>query len=246
MVPVLERRVVHPPVGGAAVVGDNVHDDLDAFLMRFLHKQLIVLVVAETGVYVVVVGAGIAVVALGRLVVEEKRRAPDGRGAQVGHVVQVVYHALDVSSMAGHRVLAVYLVGRCGNAPGTCASVKVLPSLPGAVVVPEGRCEAVRHDEVDHIGLREAPAGGTSLLPFAYDVRILEGLTASGKDEVIRAGGRYLHVYKEVIRTVGPVHLRHLEPLSGDGHLIGRDAGALHHELEGCLHARPPAEGFHA
>ena len=176
VIPVLERRVVHPPVGGAAVVGDNVHDHLEPLLMRFFHKQLIVLVVAEAGVYVVVVGAGIAVVALLRLIIQKQRRAPDSRSAQVGNIVQVVHDTLDVSAVPGHRVLAVHFVGRCRDFPGAGAAVQVFPTLPGLVVVHEGRREAVRHDEIDHIGLRETLPRSAPLLPLVYDVRILEGL----------------------------------------------------------------------
>ena len=60
--PILERQVLHPPVGGSAVVGDYVHYDLEAFAVGCLHIFGIFFIVTETGVDVVVVGAGIAVI----------------------------------------------------------------------------------------------------------------------------------------------------------------------------------------
>ena len=62
MHPVLERHLLHPPVLSAAVVGHDVHDDLDSVLMRDIHHLLIEGVVAETGVDIIVVRACITVI----------------------------------------------------------------------------------------------------------------------------------------------------------------------------------------
>ena len=48
MHPVIERHILHPPVLSAAVVGHDVHDDLDSVLMRDIHHLLIEGVVTET------------------------------------------------------------------------------------------------------------------------------------------------------------------------------------------------------
>ena len=62
MDPVIERQVLHPPVVGAAVVGDDVHYDLEAFLVCLGNIFLVLGIAAETGVDAVVVAAGVAVV----------------------------------------------------------------------------------------------------------------------------------------------------------------------------------------
>ena len=146
MIPVLEGGLFHPPVGGAAVVGDHIHDYLQAPLVGLLHKGTIEGVVPEAGVYVVIVCTGIAVVGLVGLVVQQKRGAPDGRSAQVLYVIQVVYDALQIASVACNGILPVHLVRQPGNRPGHQRTILV------SAFRPLGTGKAVRHDEVDHIG----------------------------------------------------------------------------------------------
>ena len=63
------------------------------------HEFLIQGVVAVTGVYPVIIRRGIAVVGAPAVVVEQERGVPDGGGAEVGDVVQVVDYALQVASV---------------------------------------------------------------------------------------------------------------------------------------------------
>ena len=242
MVPVLERRVLHPPVGGAAVVGHNVHDHLEPTLMRLLNKGLVQRIVSEPGVYMIIVRAGIAVVGLPGLVVQQQRRAPDGRGAQVFHIVQMVYDALQVAAVTGHGIGTVHLVRQLGHRP----------RYQGAVFIGlfrhRGAGKTVRHDKVHHIGRGEAFPLGASLLPGLDQVGIADGLPFAGKEEIIGPGpGRciHLHIHEDEVGVVGLVHLLDTEALSGDGDVTGRDIRSLHHQLQAGFHPRPPAQGFH-
>ena len=218
--------------------------------MGLVHHLLVVGVVAEARVDVVVIGAGVAVVGLLRLVVQQQRRAPEGRGAQVGDVVQVVDDALDVAAVAGHRILAVHLVGRGGDGPGDGRAVVVLAALPGRVIVQEGRGEAVGHDQVDHVRRGEAGAVRAALFPLADQVRILDLLLAVFHDQVVGARGGIgldFHVHEQVIRTGGLVHRLRGDALPAfDADFLGAHVLALHHQLQRGLHPRPPAERFHA
>ena len=250
VIPVLEGRIVHPPVSRAAVVGDNVHDHLQAVLVAFGHKGLVQGVVSEAGVDVVVVGAGIAVVTLLRLVVQQQRGAPDGRSTQVRYIVQVIDDALQVSSVPGNRILAVHLVREERNGPRLFRPVVVRGDdvaeafLVGGV----GIGKAVRHDEVDHIGRGETLTLGTPLPALAQLIGVLEGLPFAGEDEIVRAGlGRctHLHVHKEIVRAGSLVHVLHPESCSGDGNVTVRNIRSLYHQLQGCFHTHPPAKRFY-
>ena len=188
MVPVLEGGFLHPPVCGAAVVGHNVHYYLQAVGVSFFHELLVKLVVSETGIYVIVVCAGIAVVRLLRLVVEQQGSAPYCSGSEAGDVVQVVHNALDVAAVAGDRIGAVYFVRCFRNPPGAGRAVEIFSALPLLVIVHKGRREAVRHNEVYHIGRGEAFALAAAFLALPYDVRVFEALIAAGEHQVVFSG----------------------------------------------------------
>ena len=251
MIPVMERRFLHPPVLGAAVVGDNVHNHLEAFLVALLNKLTVQLIIAEAGVDVIVVGASIAVVTLPVLIIQEERRAPDGRSAQVGHIVQVVDDALEVAAVAGHGILAVHGVGQLGNLPLHGRSVIVgrdygaIAGLVGGIAVGK----AVRHDKVYHIGRSEAFPLGTPLAAGLYAVGILEPAAVFPLEEEIMDGSRggraHLHVHKHEVGAVGGMYLLDFEVFTARRNLRKSDIGALHHELEVGFHAGPPEQGFY-
>ena len=89
------------------MVGDHVHHNLEPFAVCLLHVFAVQAVAAEAGIDVVVVGAGVAVVGAPGGVVLQQRGAPDGRGAQVTDVVQVIDDSAKVSAVAGAGVLPV-------------------------------------------------------------------------------------------------------------------------------------------
>ena len=204
------------------------------------NKLLVLLVVSKAGIRVVVVRDCIAVVTSAGLVVHKQRGAPDGCGAKVGHIIQVVCHALDIASVAGAGVLPVKGVQHERRLPGVSGAVFVgcFGTLP--------LCKPVRHDQVDHVRGGKALAGSTSGAALPYEIRVLEALPFPCENKVVGTGGRNFHVHKQKIRVIGLMDLFHLEALAGSAHFTGRNIRPLHHELEGRIHANPPAQGLYA
>ena len=71
--------------------------------MCLLHIFLEKGVAAEARIDLVIVAAGVAVIGLVFLVIEEERGAPDRSGTEVGDVVEMVDDSLEVTSMAAER-----------------------------------------------------------------------------------------------------------------------------------------------
>ena len=92
----------------ATVVEDHVHYNLDAALVDFLNQLAVFLIGAEAGIYFVIIGRGIAVVASSLHVVFQYGSEPQSGYAQVGEVVQVLFDTGQVTAVAGVRVIAVY------------------------------------------------------------------------------------------------------------------------------------------
>ena len=250
MHPVLERGVLHPPVGRAAVVGHDVHNDLDSAGVALLHILTVEGVVAQARVDMVVVRAGVAVVRLRRLVVQQKRGVPHCCGAQAGDVVYVLDHPLQVSAVAGHRVGAVHLVGRGGHVPGLRGAVVIYPAGPGGIVVGRAGGEAVRHHEVYHIFRGETAPGGAAFIAPPQQVGEFEAVAAVVEHEPGGAGDSVRtddHVHEEVIVTV---RLADADSLHAGGafyaHVPAGDVRALHQQLERHFHSRPPAGRLYA
>ena len=243
MVPVIKGRVVHPPVACAAVVGYNVHYHLEAAGVACVHKCLIPGIVSKAGINVVVVRYGISVVTAARLVVDKERSAPNGRSAKVLNVIQVVYHALDIASVAGVGVFPVHLVQHERDLPGVAGAILIC-ALRGFSL-----SKAVRHDEIDHIGRSEALTGRTAGAAFLNEVRVFETFISPCEHKVIGAGpgtGRNLYVHKDEIRVIGLMHGLHLETGAGNGNVKGRYPRPLHHKLETGFHTGPPTQGLYA
>ena len=227
------------------MVGNYVHDNLQALLVGLFHHCAVEGVVAETRVDMIVVGAGVAVVRLVRLVVQQQRSEPDGGGAEVGHIVEMVDNALYVTAVAGHRVLARHFVRSGRNMPGARGAVVVLPSLPGLVVIDKSRSEAVGHNKVDHVGHSVAFTLAAALFAAAHYVGILEGLAFAAEHEVVLARLTHLHVEEEVIGAVGLMYGFHTQAAALYGNVVLRNLRPLHKQLERSVHARPPGKGLH-
>ena len=108
--PVFAGHVLYPYVLYAAVVENHIHYDFNAACMRLFDESLIFFVGAEAGVYLVVIGGGIAVVRTAGHVVFQYRSKPQGGHAQIGKIVEVLFDTREVAAMTGIRVVAVYLV----------------------------------------------------------------------------------------------------------------------------------------
>ena len=230
--PILERKVFHPPVLRAGVVGNHVHDYLDALGMGGIHQFLIFLVGAVTGVDVIVVGAGIAVVGTVAGVVAQQRRAPESRGAQIGNVVQVVDDALEVTAMAAHRLLPAGLFSRVGR------------RVNGGVSIGK----TVGDDEIDKVCAGETFPLGASFGAFVNLIGITHGNPVFLEYE--RVGARLglvvnLQVNEQVIGAVGLVHCLDIHAGGAfQGNIGLADILSVHQQLQLGVHSGPPAKGF--
>ena len=190
------------------------------------NKFLVILVVSKAGIRVVVVRDCIAVIASAGLIVYKQRGAPYCGCAKVGHIIQVVYHALDIASVAGAGVFPVKGVQHERSLPGVSGAVFVgfFGTLP--------LCKPVRHDQVDHVRGGKALAFPAARTTLPNQVGVFEAFPVTGEHKVIGAGpGRCIHVnvHKQEIRVIGLVDLFHLEALAGSAHFTGRNIRPLHH-----------------
>ena len=80
--PVGRRGVLHPGVVGAGMIEDHVHHHLQTPLVGVLDQGVPLLVGAEAGVDVVIVGGGVSVIASARHVVLKHGADPYGRDAE--------------------------------------------------------------------------------------------------------------------------------------------------------------------
>ena len=195
--------------------------------MGFFHKGLVQGIVAETGVDMIIVRAGIAVVTLVVLIVQQERRGPDGGDAQVSQIVQMVDDALQVAAVTGHRVHAVHGIFDDRDGIGHHAGTVIVGQGVGAEAIVVGKVavgKAVRHNQVHQVGRGETLPLGTPLLPFPDQIRILEGFPFPGEHQVIGARlgrGRHLHIHENKVGAIGLVNGLHFEALPGDGDVIG-------------------------
>ena len=232
--PGLGREVLHPPVGGAAMVRHHIHQHFQPLAVGLVHERAVEFVGAVAGIDAVIVGTGVAVVGIGLLVVEEQRRRPDGRGAQAGNVVEVVDDALDVAAVGAAEILRRRFFGRFLH----------------RVVLLVAVGEAVGHQQVDHVGRAEGrPFGGAfaALGQFVVEVE----LTAVGRHHVERVGTGSqpradLHLDEQVVRVVGRGDLADRQSLDGsvDRHVRAGDVVAVEHQLQVGVHTDPPAGRF--
>ena len=158
----------------AAVVGDDVHNDLQPLLVGFGDIFLVLGVATETGINAIVVSASVAVVGLPVLVVHKERGAPNGCGTEVGDIIKMVDNSLKVTAMATERLLTV------GDLKG----------VVGVVIAGIGIGKTVRIDKINEVGCRETrPFGGTRL-PLTNDIGLFERLVAISKHKVVSPGLR--------------------------------------------------------
>ena len=94
-----------------AMVRHHVHDDFQPFFVSLGDHFPVKLVSPEARIDPVIVRAGIAMVGLLLQIVLQKGSGPDGSRPKAGDVVQMVYDALNVSSVTAERSFAVAWFG---------------------------------------------------------------------------------------------------------------------------------------
>ena len=214
------------------MVRHHVQEDLDAFFMRLGHHLPVQFVRTVTRVDMVVIRTGVAVVRAPRGIVPEDRRTPEGGGAEVGDIIEMVDNSLDVTAMAAHRRIPTHLLRGQGR------------GIIGRV--PIGK--AVRDDQVNEVGRSETlPVGGTRLAGRNL-IRIADHIVPLPEYQGIGTGLRFLrhlHIHEEVIGAVGRMDCLHFQSFSLNSDIIIADSLPVHEQLQVGLHPRPPGEGFH-
>ena len=198
--------------------------------MRVSNELPVVFVGPEAAVDVVVVGAGIAVVALTVDIVFEQRSVPDGGHAEVLEVAQLAADALDVAAVPAVELVRGGLFGRLGG------------RIVGRVAVDE----AVGHDKIDKVGGREARACCRTAPARADLIGDAELFLPVGEADAVsaRLGGLVdLDIDEEVVGALGFVGDSRLHALAAlDPHVEIADVAAVNHQLERGVHPYPPAE----
>ena len=177
--PVFGGHVLNPYMLYTAVVENHVHYDFDAACMGFFNQLLVFFVGTEARVYFIVVCGGIAVIGTASHVVLQYRSKPEGCDAKVGEIVEVLFDAGKVTTVAGIGVIAVYLV---------------LGHACNLVVVRIAIGKAVGHQQVQGIGGVESLVFATFLIAGLQFIFLYEFLFPFSKGEVDFSG---FHVFVE-------------------------------------------------
>ena len=80
--------------------------------MRLGHKLTIQFIGTETRVNVIVIRAGIAMIGAVRLIVFQKRSAPDRSRTEILDIIEMVNDTLDISSVTAEKSLTICLFSR--------------------------------------------------------------------------------------------------------------------------------------
>ena len=224
------RQVGHPPVIAAGVVGDHVHDDADALVAGLVDEGGVALVTAETRIDLVEVRRCVAVIRAFLHRVLEYGIQPDLRESQVGDVIEVPAHALEIAAVASVVVTAVGFVG------------VALDAVVAGIAVGE----AVGRNQVDDVaGVIGADATRRA---FAQFVGPGYAVVSVRKHEVERSRhGRpaELEVHEQVVRAVAAHHAGDADSRRIDGRLVTGDVVAPDQQLQFRMgETRPPERRF--
>ena len=226
--PVPARKVVHPPMGAAAVIEYHVHHDLHSVVMGLPDESDIFFHGSETGVHRIIVGNCVAVIGPCGILLD--RIEPDGRDSEVLDVVEMVGYALDVAAVAA----AVASPVRVGPPDGIVGRVAV--------------GKPVWSDEIKDVFRSEAHGSGLGvpllqlILPYGLLPVLFEHYV-----EGSRLGlGRYLEIDEKVVGVLGPDDFSECYSFLFQGHLRAAYILAVDQELQRMVfHADPPERRFY-
>ena len=158
MHPIFERKILHPPMLAATVIGHDVHNDLYAFLMCLFHIFLVKVICSEARVDLVVVRCRITVVRASSCIILKERSSPDGCSSKFGNIIKVIDNSLDITSVTTSKPASISLLGCIFSGIIRRISIR----------------KAVRHDEIHHISRSEALALSRTLCTGSYLIRVFE------------------------------------------------------------------------
>ena len=233
--PVIGRPVAEQEILRPTVVEDDVLDYLDATLVGLADKAAIVLIGSESGIGLIIIGNGIAVISLPLHVVYQCGSGPYGRDAQFLQVVEMGNHALEVAPMACHILLSPTVLLHAG--------IHLLLLCIGG-----SRSKAVGHEQIHHItGIKALHLADTALPELVW--QSLHHLLAilEQNAELLRLRILGVKVKNDVV-LVG--HIHHFIDADAVGILeLGHQfikARAMDKHLQpGILHACPPKGRMH-
>ena len=206
-------------------------------LVGLVYQSAILVIGTKAGVYLVVVGGGIAMIGaeaivVGRVVLEH-RCEPQRRHAEFHEIVEVLAQSLQVTAMAQTGLATVYHI--------------VIHALDLVVGI-AATGEAVGHEHIEHVGIGETLALVTGFLPLLEFVTHALFLFADIEIERHHSWLRALEVEidEQVVGTVEPHQTVDSHSAVVGRHLCLTDAAAINHELQtGVLHAGKPVGGFY-
>ena len=139
--PVGRRLILHPRMRRSNVVRHRIEDDLHAARMGRSHESAIVRHRSEVGIDGVHIRCAIAVIrlpGLSRAVVIE-RRGPKRRDTQLLQVIQMIFDATQIATMVCPPKTSIVRVAKVGKLVIRLVAIR----------------EAVRHNQVHHVGVAE-------------------------------------------------------------------------------------------
>ena len=144
--PVFRWHVMGPGMLITTMVENHIHHYLQPLGMSLIAKTLVIGIGTKTGIDLIIIGGGIAVICretvlLIRRVVLQNGRKPKGRDTQLLEIVKVFADAIQVTAMTKRRLCAILLI---------TAHTLYLRVMTLAL------CETVGHEHVEHIGIGKA------------------------------------------------------------------------------------------
>jgi hypothetical protein len=93
------------------VVRNDVHYDLKVLLVSLLNIGSEKVIVTEARIYMIIIGAGIAVVSDPRKIIFDQRSTPYGSSTEFTDIVEMVDYTLDIAAVTTERQIARHLIG---------------------------------------------------------------------------------------------------------------------------------------
>ena len=227
MEPIVRRQVFHPPMLYATMIWHNIHYQFQTMHMTRIGQTFVVVVHTETRVDFVIIGAGVMMIRITRIVVVEQRRRPQRRRAEVGNVPQMVDNSLNITALplmpiATHHTLTI------------SRHIVVRRVAVG---------KTVGHKQIDSVLRTKTAAFGRSVGTFAQQVIDFLTLFTVCYNKLIHAGlGIFcIDIHKQIVGIVRFFDAHNRQCIVGKSHIAGSHIRTMQHQLQfGVRHTCPP------
>ena len=229
--PVFCRHILQPPMPTATMVENHVHHHFHAHTMRLIHQFTVFLIRAESGVNLVIVSSGVAMIRATRLSVFKYRIEPYGRESQILNIVQMIDDASHIASVTCPTAGSIHL------------------DIIEFVIRRVSIGKSVGSDEVDGICRRNALCH----FPFfsgSQLIRHRQFILAFSKNNIHLASLgsiRDVQVQEKIIRIVCLYRFFQINAWILDRNVGVSNIFTMYHQLQFMvLHTYPPVCGFHS